>query len=84
MGRLAATPPSATAVVLTHTYRPADAEPRWDMVRCARCFEPWYGDPETGGCTARMLALEVLRLRAVLHSLTPPVACGASWPVGDN
>lgn len=75
-------------VLATHTLRRATAEPRWNMDRCSECIEPWRGDADTGGCTARLLALEVQRLRAqwdrLQRGLARPYVAGAAWPVGEE
>lgn len=49
---------------VTHCFVPHEA---WTV--CMTCYQPWRGPADTGGCTARLLALEVAALTTLLRRL---------------
>jgi hypothetical protein len=63
----------AQAIARDHAlYVPLREADVWDMPRCANCLDYWRGDADTGGCTARLLALRVIEMEALLRDLEHP------------
>ncbi len=59
------TAPAAEAVAVLRDHRPTTSKRM--PVTCMECRLPWRGTATTGGCTARFLALEVVRLEACVE-----------------
>ncbi len=72
--------PAAVAVLRDHTPNARRVThgfvPHAAGTLCMECHGEWQGDATTGGCTARLLATEVVRLRGEVGVLLERLARG--------